>query len=686
MKFSYNWLESYFNNKLPEPKRLAELLTMRNFETEHHRSIQNKERPILDIDILPNRAPDCASHKGIAREISAVTGLTIKEDKEVLSESNKIKVDDFVSIKIEEKGSCQRYTLMVINGIKVAPSPKWIQERLEDCGLRPINNIVDIANYIMLETGQPLHAFDFEKIGGQNVKDIIVRRAKKEEKITTLDDKIFSLDSDILVIADLEGPLAIAGIKGGKRAEIDEETKIIVLEAANFDSVSIRKASRKLGLKTDASWRFEHKIDTNLTEEAIKKAVSLIKEIAGGEVAKGMIDFYSEKSFPKKVNLNLDYAENLLGVKIPEEKAISILKSLDFKIRKISSSPTIIEAIVPTFRLDVNLEEDLIEEIGRIYGFENIPSIFPVASLIPPKRNFDIFWKNEVKDNLKGIGFSEVYNYSFISEKQSEVFGYQKEELIEIENPISDEQKYLRPSLAPNLLKNVKDNFKYFDKIQIFEIGKIFQGENNNREVEEKREISGLIARKDKGREEFYRLKGAIDSLLKKLGISDIVYEDKNNNNILEFFKSAVIKANQQEIGAIGEISEKLLNDFNIPGEIVLFSIDFEKLSHLCSEEQEYQPISPYPSAVRDIAILVPLEVKVAQIMNKINLTGGEVVRDVDLFDIYEGEGLPAGKKSLAFHLIYQAENRTLTSEEIDRVQGKIIKELEKEEGWKVRK
>ena len=665
MIFSYNWLKEYI--KLPKPEKLAELLTMHAFEVEEIKKAGKDY--VLDIDVLPNRGSDCFSHIGIARECAAFTNSRLQIPKFKLKEDKNLKTRNSVAVEVKNKNDCSRYTARVIANVKVGPSPKWIQERLKVCGLRPINNIVDATNYVMLETGQPLHAFDLDKISN---KKIIVRRAKNGEKIITLDNKRYNLDKDILVIADVKNPLAVAGIKGGKKAEIDKKTKTIVLESANFDSRIVRKSSKKLGLKTDASWRFEHGIDPSLTETGINRAAEIIQNIAKGKITSGLVDFYPKKVLPKKIKLDYRYLTKLLGLKIERKDVKQILKRLGFKIIKEEHPILIVE--IPTFRLDISLPEDLIEEIGRIYGFQRIPAAFPIVSLIPPKRNFEIFWEDITKNILKESGFTEVYNYSFIGEKEAEVF----KSAVEVENPMSVEQKYLRPSLIPNLLKNVIDNFRYFNEIKIFELGKIFPKERL-----EKRMLAGLITG-----DAFYQAKGVVDSLLKKLGISNIWYDEykptpeQSKIFIWQKERCAEIKVDGQEIGFLGEISPGIFKKTKV----VIFDIDFEKLIKLCSEEHEYQPISQYPAAIRDLAVLVPLDVKVVDVLNKINVAGGALVRDVDLFDIYEGEGIVQGKKNLAFHIIYQAEDRTLKSKEIDKIHQKIIKILEENPEWEVRK
>jgi len=678
MVFSYNWLKDYVKN-LPKPAKLAGLLNLYAFEVEEVKNppAGGSKDWILDIDVLPNRAPDCFSHIGIAREIAAITGLTLQIPTAEIKENKDIKTKDFVSVEVKNKQACPRYTARVINNVKVGPSPKWLKDRLKVCGLRPINNVVDIANYVMLETGQPLHVFDGEKLEG---KKIIVRFAQKNEKIVTLDEEKYDLDENILVIADAKRPIAIAGIKGGKLPEIDNKTKTIILESANFDSRIIRKGSQRLKLKTDASWRFEHGIDPNLTESAINRAAFLIQKLAKGKVAKGLVDVYPQKVLSRRIKLDLNYLERLLGTKIPAWRIKDILKRLGLKLKVSQSQSMTVE--IPTFRLDLSIPEDLIEEIGRIAGLWKIKAVFPSVSLIPPKKNFNIFWEEVTRNILKGAGFTEVYNYSFINENDRRVFG--GKELIEVENPLSVEQKYLRPSLIPNLLKNIQKNQRYFNDIKIFELGKIFR---KLKKVEEKRELTGVIVG-----DEFYQLKGVVDLLLHGLGISDIYYDEyqatpeESKLAIWHPQKCAEIKVGQEEIGFLGEIAQKIIDGFKIEKKVVVFDIDFEKLQRLSSEETIYQPISRYPAAVRDLAVLVPLGTKVETVLNKIEAMGGKLIQDIDLFDIYEGEELPQGKKNLAFHIIYQAKDKTLSSREVDEMQKKIIKTLEKNPEWQVRK
>lgn len=670
MKFSYKWLQSFFEKKLPRPKKLAEALTMHSFEVKELVKINSDW--VFDIDILPNRMPDCAGHLGVAREIGAILDLKLKVRSFKLKEVKKIKINDILKVEVKDKNLCPRYSVKVITDIKVAPSPGWIQERLINCGIEPINNIVDATNYVMLETRQPLHAFDLEKISG---KKIIVRRAKKGEKIATLDGKTYILTKEDLVIADLIEPIAIAGIKGGKKAGVESSTRTIVLEAANFNRLSIYRSSKRLKIQSDAALRFSSGLDPNLIEEAMIRVCGLVQKTAKGKVLKGTIDFYPQKTLPKKIKLDLNYVQDLLGVEVPQKEIIKILKSLGFTI----SRGLVVK--IPTFRQDVSLPEDLIEEIGRIYGYQKIQPRMPILPVIIPEKNEEILWERKIKEAMRGLGFTEVYNYSFISEVDADLF---PDFLIEMENPTSSNTKYLRPSLLPNLLKVVKDNQARFKDINIFEIGMVFQ----KQKVLERRILGGLTFGKGK----FYELKGKIETFLNNLGIVNLFFDSFEVSPEMvpgDFWQrqnTAEIRIEGEEIGFLGEVSKKIIDFYQIKEPVFAFEIDFEKLLKFIIEEHEYEPPSPYPEMIQDIAIVVPTATLAGEILQKIHSAGGELIRDVEIFDIFEGPPLKDKKKNIAFHIIYQAKDRTLTSKEVDRIQSKIVKALEENPQWEVRR
>ncbi|MFZ5559733.1 MAG: phenylalanine--tRNA ligase subunit beta [Patescibacteria group bacterium] len=680
MKISYNWLKEYVK-KLPKPEKLADLLTMHSFEVKRLEKSRNDY--ILDIDILPNRAHDCLSHIGVARECSALLNSKFEYRNPKLIEDKKLKTTDFIKVEVKDKDACPRYTARVISEIKIGESPNWIQERLKAMGQKPINNVVDAANYVMFEIGQPLHAFDYDKLEG---KQIIVRRAKKGEKIITLDNEICDLNENILVIADNKRPLALAGVKGGKKAEITNGTKTIVLESANFDIHTVRATSKETGIKTESSIRFEYGLDPNFTEQAIDRVAQLI----GGKIAKGIVDIYSKKVLPKKIKLNLEKIESVLGLKISKQEIIKKLRLLGFEI------DNSLRVVVPTFRQDIEIEEDLIEEIGRLIGYNNIPTQLPFGLLGAAKLDDNLTIVNKVKTILEGVGFTEVYNNSFIGEGDLEKLDLSQKGYLELENPLSVDLKYLRKDLLINLLRNIKDNLRAYlgqdQGIKVFELGRVYRQKPNK--IEEQRMLAGIIAKRSekmKG-ENFYELKGVVEGVLNKLGIADVWHDDYQatpewlDEAFWQKMAVAEIKVGDEEIGFMGEINPKILAKLNIKASVVAFNLNFEKLLKLAEEELIYKPPSPYPAAVRDLAILVNQNDRVVNVLNVIHRVGGELIQDVDLFDMYEGEEIPGGKKNLAFHIIYQSYEKTLKDEEVDKIQRKIIRELEKNEGWKVRR
>jgi len=668
MKFSYNWIQSLIKQKLPEPEKLVELLTMHSFEIEE--SIKEKNDFVFDIAVLPNRGHDCFSHMGMAREIATLMGVKYEGIKTNLKEDASIKAKDFIAVDISDK-DCRRYTAGVMTDVKVNQSPDWIKERLMACGLRPINNIVDIANYAMLETGQPLHAFDADKIAD---KKIIVRKAKKAEKIETLDDETLNLDSDILLITDSSGPLGIAGIKGGKKSGISQDTKTIVIESANFEPMTIRKGSKKLKLKTDASWRFEHDLDANLTEMAIKRAMALIQETAGGKIAQGLVDVFLIKPKQKKIELRLNIVKEMLGIDISEKDIKGILDKLGFEIIDVEKG--LVEVVVPTIRGDIIIVEDLIEEIGRIWGFNNIPSVFPNVVLSSPRQKDQAYWEEIAKNTLKDLGYWESYNRSFVGIEEVKLFNIPIESLIEVANPPSADYQYMRPDFLIHLLENLALNQKLVSKLKFFELGKIFDNSKG-----ERRFLIGAAIGYD-----FYDIKGSLEKLLSIFHVEKIDFVNiKNPDYCWDNIKISEIKINKESIGYLGKVNQSILGALKISQDVFAFKIDFEKLENLAKKNKDYTLISNYPPATRDLAILVPAQISVMEVIKQIKASE-KLLKDIEVFDVYSGKNIPEGKKNIAFHLVYQPHDHTLKTEEIDQIHKNIINALEKNPGWQVRK
>ncbi|HNY97616.1 MAG TPA: phenylalanine--tRNA ligase subunit beta [Candidatus Pacearchaeota archaeon] len=684
MVFSYNWLQKFFSQKLPSPHKLAELLALHVFETE---KIEKKGKDwAIDVDILPNRI-DCMSHMGLAREIGAILGLKLKVALPKIKEDRKERISKIVKVNVSDQNDCLRYTAKYVFGIKVGHSPKWLAEALGVCGLNSINNVVDAANYVMLELGQPLHCFDYDKIAaGAENKEIIVRRAGKNEKIFCLDGKDYTLDESILVIADLSKALAIAGIKGGKAAEIDRNTTKLVLESANFDQHLIRAASKKLNLKTDASWRYEHGLDPNLTELAVQRFVEIIQQISDGKCAQGAFDFYPRKNLPKRVKISLSKLGKILGQDATCIQVNKVFKLLGFRIVNIENENFIVD--IPTFRSDISIPEDLAEEFARLYGYEKIEPKFPKATLVPSQKNDSIFWGNYLRGYFQGLGFYEQINYNFIGEREKDIFGFKQENLVELENPLSTEFKYLRPCLIAGLVKNIKENAALSSEMKFVEIGHIFEkkvaGEFIDAAASEKPALSIVIARK-KDEEIFLEAKGIAESMLAGMALPEVAYIEQKGSGIWAEYPFVHIELDGEKIGHIGEINKDVLDALKIQQEVAAFEIDFNKLARLATEESYYEEFSKFPSVVRDISLLVPSQTRVGDVLDTINSVGGDLIKDVDLFDIFEN-GDEQDKKSLAFHIIYQAQDRTLTSSEIDMQQLAIISALERNKNWVVKK
>ncbi len=677
---------------------------MHSFEVE---GIEKRGKDtILDIKVLANRGHDALSHIGMAREVCAAEGRKFKFlEAKLPKRGGKV-----LKVEVKDKKLCPRYIGAVMTNIKVGPSPKWAQERLLALGLRPINNIVDATNYVMLETGQPLHAFDKNKLttNNQQLTTIIIRRAKVGERIKLLDGEEKILTSNDLVIADSKKALALAGIKGGIDAEISQNTKVIVLEAASFNARNIRKSRIRLGLKTDASDRFEKELDPNLAEIAMARVIQII-EWFGGKV-EGVADVYPKKAKAWEIKLDLNYVNRLLGENIPSKNIIRILNSLGVQTSSKRGSTSLnqsghkrsnlyIIAEIPTFRLDLKTQEDLIEEIGRIYGYEKVPARAPHVPIQAAKVNDERLFEREVKNILVGKGFSEVYNYSFYSTRDAGLAQLGAIKHLELENPMNPDQELLRVSLIPNILKNVRENLKHYTDFRMFEVGKIYWPDKTIL-PQEKAVLTGAIVleihekkkpnkmEKAKG---FYEAKSYVDALLDRLGITDYYYDNFDSapsDTLVTLWhtgRGAAIKVEGKKdaVGFVGEINPFVLANFGIGERVACFEFDLEKLREISESEREYQPISKYPTVVRDISMIAPQGVLVDEILQMIQKAGGKLVLDVDLFDIFDFED---GTSSFAFHIIFGADNRTLKSEEAEMLMKKISGSLEKELKVKVRK
>ena len=644
----------------------------------------------LDIKVLPDRAHDAVSHVAMAREIIALEGGAMDYDYDGLVLPSKKAKD--LNIKIEVAELCPRYIGAVLSGVEVKQSPDWMRARLEACGIKPINNVVDATNYVMLELGQPLHAFDADVIG----KDIVVRMGKKEEEIILLDGSAKKLTASDIVIANKHQALALAGIMGGKESGISAETKTVIIEAANFKALSIRKTRSRLGLVTDASARFEKELDPNIAEKAMVRVVEILEHTAGATF-EGAVDNYSKKIKPWTVKLEITYIDKLLGVKVPLAASKKILASLGIKV---AVKKDIIVAEIPTFRIDLKSQEDLIEEIGRIYGYDKIENIPPTVPVKGTVQNESRVFERAVKSLLIGQGFSEVYNYSFYSLRDAGLaeLGFIKH--LELEMPMNPDQSQLRISLIPNLLKNVRENLKNYGEFNIFEIGKVYWPNGGILPQEKTMLVGAMVLAKKSAKKEkqdlrhesnFFEVKAVVDNILAQLGITDHYYDNFNGSpietprSLWHESRSAEIKIEGKEksIGFMGEINPFALVQFDIHTRVVMFEFDMEKLLEISEEEREYTPIRKYPVVTRDISLIAQRDVRVDDILMNIQEAGGDIVLDVDLFDAID---FADNSSSFAFHIILGADERTLTGKEIDDVINAITNQLERNLNVKLRR
>jgi phenylalanyl-tRNA synthetase beta chain len=661
MKFSYSLIKKF------APGKYSKEELIKAFNTYSFEAVDLGG----DVFEVPNTAiahrfSSGSSHLGVAREAAAIFNT-----KYIDPTLNKLSFDfkdkGIFKVNIKEKDLCPRYSATYVTDVKVGSSPEWLKDVLETCGLRSINNVVDIMNYVMLETGQPLHAFDADKVRG----GIIVRRAKNGEEIETIDGNKFKLSDNILVISDEDRSLAIAGIKGGKYSEVSLNTNKLLVESANFEGVGIYKSSVKLGLRTDASVSFSHNLSPELVDLGMKRALMLLKEICGAKIHKTE-DIYPKKQSKTVIKLDLAKIEKIIGIKIKKTEAQGILAKLGFSISKNLIT-------VPALRNDVEIIEDVAEEIARLKNFNELPAIPPKISMAVGGEDDIVLIKENIRKYLTAVGYSEVYNYSFVSEDKlkiapAEIFGIKRS--VKLANPLSVDFAFLRNSLAPYLEKNLKDNLRFFDEVRIFEIGKIFGDVVSGEEAKIlEKTILGIAL---EGKDAFFELKGVADGLMEDLGLVDWFMPDLNlKNDLLESQESLRIELGDHSVvGYLGVLKSSSKG--------AILELDLEKISKAVIEEKEYEPLSKYPSIDRDISILVSSDMRVGDILEIIQKADPEHVNDVDLMDFYQDEKF-GDKKSLTFRIVFQAKDRTLTDQEVDRELEKIVSFLKEEAEAEVR-
>lgn len=631
---------------------------------------------IFEVGITPNR-PDCLSLIGVAREVAALTGKTAKYPDVKISEEGE-DINNIATVELDDTEKCPRYSCRVIKNLKIGPSPNWLKRRLESSDIRSINNVVDITNLVLLEFGQPLHAFDYDLLEDRK---IIVRAAQDGETIKTLDEVERKLTKENLLICDGKRPVALAGIMGGANTEVSDNTKNVLLESAYFDPVTIRKTSKLTGLRSESSYRFERGVDPNSVVKALDRAAQLIKELAQGEIASGLIDQYPEPIEPGEVSLSLDKANRVLGTNISTDEMTKIANGLEFDI--ISSSASDFTFRIPTFRVDITREIDLIEEAARMHGYSKIPTTLPAVRMKSDNANINKFVQDKFKEILISSGFNEAINYSF--EDHQLLSHINKTQGLQILNPLTTDSSVMRTSLVPGLLKNAALNLNRQEQdLRLFEIGRVYFPQENSELPKEIRKIAatatGTRTLEFWGKKEFdfFDFKSILEKGFEVLNIwNNVEFLDAQEIEFLHPGKSAKIILDGKDIGYLGELHPDLSEKLEISKKLYVLEIDLDQTAAISKEQKKsFAPLPKFPSVRRDIALIVDDSVQVGGILDEIEKIGSSLIEDAAIFDVYSGEHVDAGKKSVAVSLHLRAPDKTLTEEEINKVQDKTLKKL----------
>ncbi|MBW7989596.1 MAG: phenylalanine--tRNA ligase subunit beta [Planctomycetes bacterium] len=666
MKISLNWLSDYIETGLGADQ-IAEILSDMGFPCEGIEHLDNDV--VIDVEVTSNRG-DCLGHIGVARELAAATGKKLKISDIELDELDK-DVTEFAGVEIAEPDLCGRYTARIIDGVKVAQSPEWLKKRLEAIGVRSVNNVVDATNYAMMETAQPPHAFDYAKI---NDGKIIVRKARPGERLTSIDGSQCDLNTDMVVIADTQGPVAIAGVMGGLDSEVSETTTTILLEDAHFDPVSVRTTSRSLTLPSEAAFRFERNVDIEMVDWASKRTAQLITQLAGGKAAKGVVDIYPKRPEKKEVTLRLSRLNKLLGIEIPCEEVLRILSALNFKPQ---SKEGVILCSVPSWRSDVYREVDLIEEVARVYGYSKVPTERRIKIEVVPVDTRQKLIES-LGTYLNGCGFYETINVDFVDNFVAELFSKDDvKEHLAVKDVSRKSANILRQTLIGSLLGVLKTNLNAGNmSCKIFEIADTF--------VPNHEQGDGLPIQKTKLAlvcdSDFRDMRGAIEGLIR-----NIDREAKINFNPAELIwaqTGAKIIVNSRTIGTAGIVSKAVKDKYDFKDILpCAVELEYEQLSALQSGAIEVKPLPRYPAIQRDLSIIVDDNIRWADIIEAVNNKATVELENVQFVGIYQGKGIPSGKKSVTFSLRYRDEDGTLTHQRVDGFETDIVESLTKSVG-----
>lgn len=644
--------------------------------------VLNLKEDIIDFEITPNR-PDCLSIEGLGRETAISLGKQFKNPRKNIDELNIENKDEIEGLKvnIEAPDLCYRYIARVVKNVKIEPSPDWMQKRLKACGIRTINNIVDITNYVMLEMGQPMHAFDINSIEG---KHITVRRAKNGEKITTLDEQERELGENDLVIADTKKAVAIAGVMGGLNSEIEKDTQTVVFESAVFYGGSVRKTAKKVGLRTESSSRFEKGLSSENALRAINRAMELVEQIGAGEVVDGKIDVYPTRQKINKIKLDVERINHLLGTNIAKQEMIDILEKLDIKVEDGI-------AVAPYFRMDLEFVADLAEEVVRFYGYDKLETTLIKADTTLGIRNKEQKIEKKIKELLVINGLSEIYTYGFVSEKDLERSNINKEvmkEAITVMNPLSDEYKLMRPTTIPSMMQILALNAnKKNQNVKLFDISRNYRNMNQEVENGEVPLQENILTIGMYGDEiDFYTLKGLIENVLEVSDVNRYEIQKETQNESYHPGRCANLKVGTDVIATIGEVHPEVLTNYDMEKRAYIAEVNLSKIVKYSRANKKYVEVPKFPAVERDIAIIVDEKVEVGQVEKIIIKKSKKWLEEAKLFDIYRDEKIGTDKKSIAYSLIFRDKNKTLSDEEINSMMDGILTELEKTLGATLRK
>jgi phenylalanyl-tRNA synthetase beta chain len=647
---------------------------------------------VLDIAITPNRS-DCLSVFGIAREIAALTGKKLRTPEIRLREGEE-EIRDLTSVQIQDPDLCPRYTARMVRNVAVCPSPPWMRRRLESVGLRAINNVVDVTNFVMLEWGQPLHAFDYRFLEEGR---IVVRRSREGETFVSLDEKERILRSDTLMICDGIKPVAIGGIMGGLNSEVKDDTRTVFLESAYFDPVSIRKSSRWLSMSTDAAFRFERGIDPDGVVRALNRAAQLIADLSGGTICRGHIDEYPRKiESPRNIPLRLSRVREILGMDIAPLESVRLLESLEMKVLK--GDELHYRVTPPTFRVDISREIDLIEEIARLHGYDRIPATYPAISILSKERDRRQILEEQIRNLLSGYGYSEIITYSFIPAKAVDDLGLPagdaRRAAVVIRNPLTEDQSVMRTTMIYSLLETMRKNAHAgcFD-LKLFEIGRTYQAGQPGSLPLEKNNMGGLLtgARYDHRwhyagiDSDFFDLKGCLEGLFESLKLASVKFRTDLHEPFLHPGRSCRIAIGEDRLGFLGEVHPDVLTRLGLKNRAMVFEMDLDVLAGHFSSALSCSDISKFPASSRDVAFLISRDQTAEEIIQISLDMHEELLENVFVFDVYEGHGIPEKMTSLGLRFSYRAHDRTLTDQDIGQAHNAIVRRIMEISGAKIR-